>query len=235
MPELTKGLLVLEDGSVYSLPFSRLSPKQVDEALRKVADSGYQKVVGAMKIDGEPVTLCVNANQVIAGVPLKRLNLLAKCQLIDGHMVPVFTGDEVFLMNCVWTPPANCQMHFAMSLNKSGATWKISNVFLFCRAASGTPGGFFKLPLPNIYPDGRVCMGERFQMTCPENTIEGLLKHGIRHLAESPWGTDMMPQASKIRALFRFDPGTLTSVEPATEWHTHCDRVSRVEMDALFS
>lgn len=233
---LDRGLLMLPDGNTYRATFTRLNQNTVDETLKKVAGGGFQKIAGAFTYDGNPVTICQNASLVVAGVDIKSLNINARCRMIGDAMVPVFVsnGDGVQL-NCKWTPPEGCLLRVAISTKLDGLVRTIKEVFLFARSASSTPGGFFRLPLPNTFADGRMCMGNTFRFTVPSGTVEGLLAHAINHLNVSPWGTDMMPEESRLRAMFRFDPSTLNNLPITGTWHELCQRCSRVELDAQFS
>ena len=132
-----------------------------------------------------------------------------------------------------WTAPNNMRVFLAVKARKNaaGKVWSVVEPYLFCKAASAVPAGFYKLPLPNIYPDGRLCLGNGWTGNSP--TLIGVLKNCLRQLNESSWNTDLPSPVEQTRQLFRFHPTTLDSLPGETEWWNACKRVNRVEYEAL--
>lgn len=66
-------------------------------------------------------------------------------------------------------------------------------------------GRLMKVPLPNLYEDGRICLGNSF--TIDESVPPHLdAERRLKRLMEAPWNTDLLPSPSKTAAVFRWGP-----------------------------
>ncbi len=233
------GVLLFPDGA-YRLTAEPLAQQSVDAALSRCMEGAYKQIGAAFGIDRQPVAIAVSSQDTLIGTQLTQLKLNSHFGLFDGNLVPFWGGGGMSLpMTCTWVPPDDCQLYFGVKAKASaiaeGAVavrkWKLHEAYFFAKSAS--VGGFFKLPLPNLFNDGRICMGNSLGTAQHNATLEGLLKGLLAHLSESPWGTDMLPDAVNSRRLFRFHPSTLTNVAIEGEWHANCQRVNRIELETL--
>lgn len=79
-----------------------------------------------------------------------------------------------------------------------------------------------KLPMANLYEDGRVCMGT---VDHGRRSICGSLRHFEKHINDSEWNPDIMPNGDFHQELFRFsEDGKQKRI--TSEWHKHCIKVS---------
>ena len=146
---------------------------------------------------------------------------------------PVFipTTDSL-LMSRVWTPPVNMRLFLGFVCEPPGganAQWRLKDTYLF--ATSHTYSGNWRLPLPNVYEDARVCMGS----TAPtlNDTLQGLVEAARAHFDEASWNTDLLHnQAGNASRLFRFNTNPETPAREATQiWADYCSRVNHLTLE----
>ncbi len=233
------GVLLFPDGA-YRLTAEPLAQQSVYAALSRCMEGAYKRIGAAFTLDRQPVALAVSSQDALIGTRLTQLKLNSHFLLFEGSLVPLWAGGGLSLpMTCTWVPPDDCQLYFGVKAKvlavAEGAVavqkWKLHEAYFFAKSVSA--GGFFKLPLPNLFNDGRICMGNSLGAAYANVTLEGLLKALLAHLSESPWGTDMSPDTLRTRQLFRFHPSTLTNIAIEGEWHANCQRVNRIELETL--
>lgn len=146
---------------------------------------------------------------------------------------PVFipTPDSLPMVR-VWTPPENMQLFLGFICEPpagANALWKLKDTYLF--ATSPTYTGTWRLPLPNVYEDSRVCMGP----TAPtfNNTLQGLVEAARAHFDEASWNTDLLHnQANNASRLFRLNTNPHTPPLSATlYWDNLCSRVNHQALE----
>lgn len=221
-------------GVTFRVTLDPLDQESVVKALKKVGQQGYTKLNAVDEIDGMPVTIAAGEANclVMTGVKSFAINTFAKTE--GDVTVPVFTNSGGAIVRTMrWTAPNNMRVFLAAKARKdmSEKIWSTVETYLFCKAASAVPAGFYKLPLPNIYPDGRLCLGSGWKGDAP--TLIGVLKNCLRQLNESSWNTDLRADSEQTKQLFRFHPATLDSLPGETDWWNACKRVNRVEYEAL--
>ncbi len=235
--------VIIFPGGAYKLTATALEPAQVTAALRQAASQGYLRTSGAFEIDNKPVTLAMSQDNTLLGVPISGFKLRSHFLAVNEPgdtkvLIPQFRSVTNSIdVSCTWEPPQGMHVLFAFKAKQvempapSPKAWTLIEAYLFVKP-EGPPGGFFRLPLPNVFADGRLCMGNGIVFREP--TLEKLAKKALAHINESPWGTDMMPDQAKMKKLFRFDVSTLKNLPPVGNWVDACVRVSRVEMETLY-
>jgi hypothetical protein len=131
------------------------------------------------------------------------LNLRTQFKAQEDTLVPSFVSrDGTLTMTRTWAVPECMTLIFGtVSAPPEGGTrHKVASTFLFATLAD-TPG-FWRLPLPNVYNDARVCMGS---ITIEEPTLLSAFTRALEHFHESPWNADLLTdQAGAAERLFRF-------------------------------
>lgn len=225
------------EGQTYRCTRQPLSSSEVIKQLKSTAQQGYQKQPAIDEIDGLPVTLATSEANCLAGVSIKGFSLRTWAKEHNGLLVPTFQkeGRETMERTLAWTPPGTMKLFMIVKAKSDlvNKQWMLVESYLIAKAASAVPAGFFRLPLPNIYPDGRVCLGNDFKGHSP--TLLGVLKAAIRRLNESSWNTDMLPDMDESWKLLRFNSTTLAAETPEGNWWDACTRISRLEYDSLYS
>jgi hypothetical protein len=80
----------------------------------------------------------------------------------------------------------------------------------------------YLLPIPNLYEDGRVCLGRENINWAALGGIMPQMNRATEILQQTSWNTDLLRDCSKqTQAIFRFDPdGKQLPVEGT--WIDHC-------------
>lgn len=220
-----------QDYRVTRVPISRSG---VLAALQSAASSGYKLIGRVSHLDGKPVTLAVADKRALLGIELDGFPLATHAALKEGVLLPVFKANKDSVPATLqWKVPETMQLTFAcLGERLANGNWKDVNCFLFARHRFDTPGGYFRFVLPNIFEDGRLCMGNSYSNT--QANLLDLLPAALAHFRASAWNTDLLPASlTDTHKLFRFDPTSFQSVPCMGDWWAACKRVSRTEYDML--
>lgn len=227
----TKAVLLPDTGEGgYLITMKPLA--NVDQIIKSTVANMPTLAPSVCELNGKPVRLAVASGYSVAGVQLDNLRIRTFYKLEGNVLLPVFTaGGDAIEMTCTWTPPGHLKMNAAVSAKHDGMDWVSQHYFMF--GTSAYDPGFWKLPLPNSFEDGRMCLGRDYLPK--DKTLVGLLAKIVDHLHSSHWNTDIAPDYNLTKALFRFDPSTLANAAPTRPWTEVARKVNRVEMEALFA
>lgn len=138
-------------------------------------------------------------------------------------LVPVFQqpGAE---MNFRWEPPGSMKLYvicfWESTFIINGAAPKIYLV-----AKDTTTRKTFLLPLPNLYEDARICLGNELEDFIGKSGVDQL-GLAIAKLQTAKWNTDLLRSVHhEVESLFRFDPDG-KQLPPAAPWTTACRAVN---------
>lgn len=220
-----------QDYRVTRVPISRSG---VLAALQAAASGGYRLIGRVSQLDGKPVTLAVANKRALLGVELDGFPLATHAALKEGVLLPVFKANKDSVPATLqWSVPETMQLTFAcLGERLASSRWNGLDCFLFARHRAGEPGGYFRFVLPNIFEDGRLCMGNGYKNE--QAQLLDLLPAALAHFRASTWNTDLLPASlTDTHKLFRFDPTSFQSLPCAGDWWAACKRVSRTEYDVL--
>lgn len=129
-----------------------------------------------------------------ATVEVVALPLNIPVALVGGLHVPWFVSSQNYL-NMVWSPPPNMNIRLMVSFHDGG----MSSAHLI---AVDPEGEHWRLPLPNMYEDGKLCHNQR---PGGETIIESL-NNFLSSFAASRWNTDLYQDTRKIpmESMFRW-------------------------------
>lgn len=147
-------------------------------------------------------------------------------------MVPEFTKNVNFLDRTMeWQPPDNCKLKLAFVAKEKSGHFYAEQQVLF---AINQEPGFWKLPLPNHYGDGKLCLGETICRVL-EPTVQELTEKFFAIFKSSRWNNDQMPRMDNAKALFRFNTasGETLLVAGGYGFHNYCQRVNNVVMSEV--
>lgn len=199
-----------------------------EETLRHYFGQARRLMRSAFLLDETPVDVAIG-NDALCGVRLKELTLCTKFRHVGEHLVPVFGGDGIRL-TLTWNVPDGMDLRFASRAEFNGM-WKDYQSFLFLRR-TGVPG-FMKLPLPNIYSHGEVCMGDRVRQDgIRGNTLQDCFKASLESFRQTTWNSELLEHTNSAQALFRWTVDRKPLPAPA-EWWRYCQACSRQEMEDL--
>jgi hypothetical protein len=231
--------LLTEDGKINRL--------KVDEIV--LNQSVISKIAGAMVFgapyvvpynkDNEPLSICLRNNETILGARIKQLRLTTNYLLKDDYLYPCFqeTSDSLKL-TAIWQAPPSMELFFAIVCvgpPKEFSAQYINQSYLFARHTSPKKyGGLFKLPLSNLYDDGKLCLGESIKEVRASN-YAATMDRAITILNNSNWNADLYPPNVEIsKSLFRFNPTDMTQI-PVDEptWPKYCLKCSTIYTEAI--
>lgn len=172
-----------------------------------------------------------------------KLSMRAQFDIEHDLRLPRFRGGGTSMeMTLDYLPPQEMALFLAVDAKLTGSAYKSQSHLLFaCDWRTCTPGagavpqessGFFKLPLPNTYSDGRICLGRGNESVQAPSAAELLARtHTI--LQNSVWNQDLSEQVENSRQLFRWDAATATQRPPTLRWYQLCSRVSHPLMKEI--
>jgi hypothetical protein len=145
---------------------------------------------------------------------LSKITLRCPWRMHEGALVPVFNSQTDPIMAIDWHPPFAVWMTVIERANNH----TFANAYLYsCYGAQ-----FYRLPLPNTFEDGKLCLGRQ------ENPAMGssmqLLQRVTDNFASTPWNADLWNETEKTFQLFRFNPvGEKMVAAPLTvSWLSLC-------------
>jgi hypothetical protein len=172
----------------------------------------------------------VGLHDTIWSVPIDHIVLNAKFRLINGVLVPEFTSHTELEMPLVWRAPGEVRLVFVIRTDFSEDGACVDGNWLF---ACDQDRRGYRLPLPNLHDDCRICTGE-FE-TC-YGTGGECVAASLEQFRKSKWNADLMRTVERSQKFFRFQPSNEnfhTLPIDAADWRTLCDKVSTNIMERV--
>lgn len=138
--------------------------------------------------------------------------------------IPVFMqpGDQ---MNLRWEPPKDMQLHVvAYWAGRDGINVTLPDIYLIALSSAKKT---YLLPLPNLYNEGKLCLGHGIGDEFFAKTGMAQLEKAIGILQGSIWNSDLLAhvRTSSTEAMFRFDAdGSQLPIEG--DWKSMCDIIN---------
>lgn len=164
----------------------------------------------------------VGLHDVLWCVALDKIPLHARFKLINQVMVPMFASGTDLEMPLVWKVPMNVKVVFCVLTKAEDGFVSVEGNWLF--ACDSEKRGY-RLPLPNLHDDCRICTG---QFEGDQETAFECVKASLEQFAVSKWNSDLMRTIEQSQKFFRFLP-TKDAFEPLPiqgEWTSLCSKVS---------
>jgi hypothetical protein len=226
-----KEWLIREDGTILE----RLVRERELEAEHSIIDTLTTEVVrSARNVIQLPDWGSAHANigpgDILWSVPIQRIPLKAKFRLVNQALVPMFGSTSDLEMPMVWEAPPEIRLVFVVRTECSEEYATIGGNWLF---AFGQNRNAYRLPLPNLYDDCSICMGEFAQQY---DTASECLTASLQQFNKSQWNSDLMPATEKSQKFFRFKPTDETFETlpvDAGDWTSLCAKVSTAVMDRI--
>lgn len=232
----TKNRYFLEGGRFYRQP-----PPVIVSGSEKVfetfAANSTKRLQGAFSVGDLPCSLAITGEKMVASFILNSLSMKTTFAVENGVMTPVFlprSNTNAVFAEAVWYTPGNMQLTFAMEIHRLKPTFATKDVCLFARDVGfGGKPGFFRLPLPNHFEDGRLCLGDTLA-NLRGNTVAELCSKVLDLLKNSAWNSDQLPDMAKAKGMFRFSPADNTTVPTPHPWTQFCTSVSLPCMSEVY-
>jgi len=164
----------------------------------------------------------VGLHDVLWCIALDKIPLHARFKLINQVMVPMFASGTDIEMPLVWRVPVNVKVVFCVLTKAEDGFVSVEGNWLF--ACDSEKRGY-RLPLPNLHDDCRICTG---QFEGDQETALACVQKSLDQFAVSKWNSDLMRTIEQSQKFFRFLP-TKDTFEPLPiqgEWTSLCSKVS---------
>lgn len=164
----------------------------------------------------------VGLHDTLWSVTLDRIPLHARFKLVNQVMVPMFASGTDIEMPLVWKVSANLKVVFAVLTKAEDGIVSVEGNWLF--ACDREKRGY-RLPLPNLHDDCRICTGV---FDGDQETAFECVQKSLDQFAVSKWNADLMRTIEQSQKFFRFQPTkeTFETLPIQGEWTTLCDKVS---------
>ncbi|HYF36597.1 MAG TPA: hypothetical protein VD994_14980, partial [Prosthecobacter sp.] len=130
----------------------------LDDAVSRLGNAAVRKLPSLCDCNGIPLSFASKGTELYVGGQLQKLSIKAPIEARDGRIFPKFDGQPSTITELPYTPPANMQVWFVVTMTHTRSVYRPGYCYLAARG--GSPLGWFRLPLPNVYDDARVCMGD---------------------------------------------------------------------------
>jgi hypothetical protein len=150
--------------------------------------------------------------------------------LAGGVLVPKFASTTDLQLPLVWKVPTGIRLVFVTRTEFSELSTRIDGNWLF---AFNEAGNAFRLPLPNLHDDCRICMGSFKNVY---STALDCVAASLQQFNQSKWNADLMRTVEQSQKFFRFQPTNETFETlpiAVTDWTTLCDKVSTALMERI--
>jgi len=164
----------------------------------------------------------VGLNDTLWSVSIDRIPFHARFKLINQVMVPMFASTTDIEMPLVWKVPAGIKVVFAVLTKPEDGIVSVEGNWLF---ACDRENRGYRLPLPNLHDDCRICTG---QFEGDQETAFACVQASLEQFNRSKWNADLMRTIEQSQKFFRFQP-TKDSFETLPiqgEWTALCNKVS---------
>jgi len=164
----------------------------------------------------------VGLNDTLWSVPIDRIPLHARFKLINQVMVPMFASGTDLEIPLVWRVPAGIKVVFAVLTKQEDDIVSVDGNWLF---AGDQDNRGYRLPLPNLHDDCRICTG---QFEGDQETAFACVKASLEQFNQSKWNSDLMRTIEQSQKFFRFQPTkeTFETLPVQGEWTGLCNKIS---------
>lgn len=172
----------------------------------------------------------VGQHDTLWSVPIDHIPLHARFRLINQVLVPVFASATDIEMPLVWKVPAEVKVVFVVSTRQEDELVCVDGNWLFACDAENRG---YRLPLPNLHDDCRICTGA---FEGDKETALECIKASLEQFNQSKWNSDLMRTIEQSQKFFRFQP-TKETFETlpilGDSWTMLCNKVSTAVMERV--
>ncbi len=217
-------ILLRADGSLVERVLRERELNAGPAVLDALTESVTRSVRNVLRLpEWGPVHANVGLDETLYTLVLDRLPLNARFRLVADVLVPAFASESDLELSLVWQAPKDMRLAFVVRTEADEGEVVIADNYLF---ACDTRSRAYRLPLPNLFDDCKVCTGE-FERRHPSGAAAVVAS--VEQFRMSQWNADLMRTVEKSQQCFRFQPtnDTFTTLPVAVaDWTTLCDKVS---------
>jgi hypothetical protein len=222
------------DGTTEFVKTTRNTRDISEEIARQFSSGVTISLKNAFEVKQGVASVIASATQKFCCVELERINLTAHFSLGQGNILtPRFfapkdeVGQGLPKTTMVWHPPANMTLVFAVSMSQAetgnAKDW-FSNGYQQAFLIAYDPiRRAYLLPLPNLYDDCAICMGE---FNGRDYSMQTSFQKALEQFDHSAWNSDLLGYlAPKSQQLFQFEVSDTETNQ--TDWDSDHGAVIR--------
>lgn len=228
-------LKINEDGGIARVTVEEIPGSMNEDVFKSLSAKATRRVDNICRLNGEPVGFLISGNECWCWSQLKTLPMHSHFQFTKDKKIltPKFvklneTNDRTYpVFRCQWTPPADMQIIFAAKIlgyeTRTPKTHYQQSCFLLTYDGEGR---CWKLPLPNIYNDLAICMGD---FRGQSDSAVGAFSLALDQFGKSDWNSDLIEgQDTASAQLFRFTPTEegINSLAVEPKWQQYCKKIA---------
>jgi hypothetical protein len=171
----------------------------------------------------------VGLTDTVWSVPIQQLPLKARFRVVNGILVPMFASHTELEMPMVWQAPAEVRLVFVVQTEMAVNQVTVMGNWLFAFKQDKA----YRLPLPNLHDDCRLCTGE---FADSYDSAANAIGASLEQFRRSKWNADLMRTVAESQKFFRFRPTNETfETLPVdeTDWTVLCNKVSTAFMERV--
>lgn len=159
----------------------------------------------------------------------------------EGKVTPVFARNPgAIQMAPTFQPPDNMVIWFVsvFDIGSNGrCIYNRSNLAI--TSTDQNVKGAFKLPLPNVYGTGKLCLGSSTVVATiqpnSDQPVHQTFLNALEVFKRSRWNADLLHEnrAEHTASMFTFDASTGVSVDVPRNWHTFLIKISNADFNGL--
>jgi hypothetical protein len=222
-----------EDGSAHRIRFERLPITAMARVHEHLTRDAKIRLPNAYEFNGQPVNIAMHEGLYYASTILTSITL-ATAYLADetGTLTPCFAADDNAIpLRATWPTPPGITVRFGIVAE---AGYRLLEARLFVQTSDP---GFFRLPLPNVYEDAKICLGSRAD-GFRDAILVKLMTKAIEHFTNATWNADLLTEAVRdgAKAIFRIpaDKVGTDSIEfEAVDPRPHLIRCNHPSMEVM--
>jgi len=180
-------ILLRADGSLVERVLRERELEAGPAVLDALTESVTRSVRNVLRLpEWGAVHANVGLDDTIYTVALDRLPLNARFRLVADVLVPAFAAESDLELSLVWQAPKDMRLAFAIHTEAVDGAVVILNNYLF---ACDSRSRAYRLPLPNLFDDCKVCTGEFVRN---HSSGAAAVAASIEQFRASQWNADLM-------------------------------------------
>lgn len=223
----TTEFLLKQNGSVTRRRMVEEEIQISEEVLLAMAGNFHRVCRDAFIVAGSSAHLAITEKSTFVTVGVPIINLKAPFKTQNESVTPAFDSKNEPIMSIQWSSTVFGSMRLVMliELNHSPTyqKWNYANAWLVAFDPSKRA---YRLPLPNVHNDCRMCLGD---FSASNVTVSECVAAVLAQFESSPWNADLWgDNRAKTAALFSFKPTNsgFDQIPPDSHWDEFCDKVA---------
>ena len=200
---------VVKDGGIFRRTIDEAAVNVTQQIINAMTTNASVslRAVAVARYKGADCPMSISATQThaFATVRLPHLILRAPFTVIENSdakfVTPNFSSSTDPVLTLSWTPPSGYNLCLIMRIARTAsAVYTFENMWLVCH--NQNDNALYRLPISNLYEDGRVCTGSRdvnanIGLTAVVDTV-------LEQFANSEWRNDLWYTPEHTPALFKW-------------------------------